>query len=86
MSMFFREDLFVLDGLNSSVVMMLMNLAVHCLGGFFMAMRFDGFIGNARVDQFVHFGSMAFLRGVLKDGLFGGLHGGLTVWLKLDGE
>ena len=52
------EDLLVRDGLNSGVVVILVNLPIYCFGSFLMSVGLDGLRCNSRVNDFVHISAM----------------------------
>lgn len=60
-----REPFFMGYGLDSGVVVMLMDLTINGLGCFFMLMRSDRFPCDSRVDGFLHRGMMTPLGGEL---------------------
>jgi hypothetical protein len=52
------EDLAVNDGLNSAVVVVLVNLLVYCSVDLLMLVRLDGLVGDSRSNSLVDCGVM----------------------------
>lgn len=76
MGMFLRDDLSVRNRLHGSVVVVLVNLSINSLGGFFMSVRPDRLRSDSRLNNFIHLGGVASSAGNLLDCCFCGFHDG----------
>jgi hypothetical protein len=72
--MLLREDFLMLDWLDGSVVMVLMDLTVNSLGELFMTYGFDVFLGDSWGDSLSHIGGVASFAGDAGDCCFRFLH------------
>ncbi len=68
------QRLLVGDRLDGSVIMVLVNITVHCLRDFLMSVREDVLLCHGRVHDLVDGGFVASVRGELVNGGLSGFH------------